>query len=314
MVARTRKFANLDLGSAAGGTAGTAEFFPSTAAKGSLLIQATANTGDTVTTWTNAAAGQAMTITIPDPGASASFVMTEGAQTINGTKTFGSAPTFPSAGITANATAVSSAELAALASATSANGTTGKAAILGTSGAVLFAGALTATGGVAAAGGFTVRPSNWHTGGIPAQVSTDGSDVTPSVSEMYYSAVFVPCNATITGVAVFFGTATNGNMKVGLFNSAGANVATSLSTDISAVTADTYFRVAFTGGTYAAKGPATYYIGIMQDDTSNRFNAHTFGDFPADKTTGETYATGFTTISSPATTFVTARGPIASLY
>jgi hypothetical protein len=179
--------------------------------------------------------------------------------------------------------------------------------------ATTITGAITPTGGVAAAGGFTVRPSNWHTGGTPAKVNTDGSDVTPSVSEMYYAAVFVPANATITGVGVFLGSATEGNMKVGLFNSAGANVATSASTDISGATVDAYFRIAFTS-TYAAKGPATYYIGIMQDNTGNRFNAHTFGDFPAGKTTGETYATGFTTISSPATTFTTALGPYASLY
>jgi hypothetical protein len=173
--------------------------------------------------------------------------------------------------------------------------------------------ALTPTGGVAAAGGFTMRPSNWHTGGMPARINTDGSDVTPSVSEMYYAAVAVTANSTITGVAIFLGTATEGNMKVGLFNSAGVNVATSASTDISGVTADTYFRIAFTG-TYAAKGPATYYIGIIQDNTGNRFNAHTFGDFPTGKTTGEVYATGFTTIGAPATTFTTALGPIASLY
>ena len=90
-------------------------------------------------------------------------------------------------------------------------------------------------------------------------------------------------------------------------------MAFSVSTDISGATVDAYFRIAFTGGTYAAVGPATYYIGIMQDSTSNRFNAHTFGDFPAGKTTGETYATGFTSFT-PATTFTTALGPYASLY
>lgn len=35
------------------------------------------------------------TVTMPDPGANASFVMTEGAQTINGVKTLGSAPSVP---------------------------------------------------------------------------------------------------------------------------------------------------------------------------------------------------------------------------
>jgi hypothetical protein len=169
-------------------------------------------------------------------------------------------------------------------------------------GAKTFSSAIVPTAGISVAGGFTVRPSNFHTGGIPARVNTDGSDATPSVSETYYAAVFV-----------FLGTATEGNMKVGLFNSAGAVLATSATTDVSGFTADTYNRIAFTA-TYAAVGPATYYIGILNDNTGNRFNAHTFGDFPAGKTTGETYATGFTTIASPATTFTTALGPIASLY
>lgn len=174
-------------------------------------------------------------------------------------------------------------------------------------------GVITPTGGVAAAGGFTARPSNIHTGATSAQVSTDGTDTTPSVSETYYAAVFVPCNMTITGVRVMLGSATEGNIKVGLFNSAGAVVATSASTDASSATVDAYFEVAFTAP-YAAKGPATYYVGLLNDNTANRFNSHTFGAFPAGKTTGETYATGFTTIASPATTFTTALGPIATLY
>lgn len=210
-------------------------------------------------------------------------------------------------------TSLSSTELTVLDGATSANSGTNKAVITGTSGALTIAGAATPTGGIAAAGGFTARPSNVHTGGVPAQVNTAGTDTTPAITETYYAAVFVPCNMTVTGVSIFLGSATEGNAKVGLFSSAGALLATSASTDISGATVDSYLRIPFTA-TYAAKGPATYYVGLLQDSTSNRFNSHTFGDFPAGKTTGETYATGFTTIATPATTFTTALGPIASLY
>jgi len=71
--------------------------FPVTTAKGSLLLTATANTGDDVLTITNAAHGQATTLTLPDGGqAAASFVLTEGAATVNGVKTFGSMPIIPS--------------------------------------------------------------------------------------------------------------------------------------------------------------------------------------------------------------------------
>src|ERR1700741_1760407 len=49
------------------GTAGTLISFPTTAARGSLIVSATANTGNTNTTSTNAAMGQASIVTIPDP-------------------------------------------------------------------------------------------------------------------------------------------------------------------------------------------------------------------------------------------------------
>nr|DAR57087.1 MAG TPA: tail protein [Caudoviricetes sp.] len=53
-------------------------------------------------TITCAAAAAARTVTIPDPGSNASFVMNEGAQTVNGVKTFGSFPVTPSSAPTTN--------------------------------------------------------------------------------------------------------------------------------------------------------------------------------------------------------------------
>lgn len=73
------------------GTAGYLVSFPATAEKGSLKIAAANSAGDTITTITNASQAAARIYTIPDAGADASFVQTEGAQTINGAKTFGSA-------------------------------------------------------------------------------------------------------------------------------------------------------------------------------------------------------------------------------
>ena len=150
-----------------------------------------------------------------------------------------------------------------------------------------------------------------HTGGLPAQVSTDGTDATPVNTEVYIGEVFVPGNTTVTGVSIMNGTAVAGNVKVGLADSAGAVVATSASTAQSGT--DAYQRIAFTG-TYAAKGPATYFVlAIFDTDTTPRFNAHTFGDFGAAKQIGQVYGTGFTTITPPST-FTTALAPIASLY
>ena len=58
------------------GTAGTVASFPSAASKGSLILAGVANTGNTNTTISNSAMGQASVISIPDPGAStANFVV-----------------------------------------------------------------------------------------------------------------------------------------------------------------------------------------------------------------------------------------------
>lgn len=79
---------NIDAG--ASGTAGSVDIFPTTALKGKATFDVTDQTGNTTVTHRTAAMGQATVITTPDPGgATASVVLTEGTQTINGTKTFG---------------------------------------------------------------------------------------------------------------------------------------------------------------------------------------------------------------------------------
>jgi hypothetical protein len=62
------------------GVAGTLISFPATATKGSLIVAGVANTGNTNTTISNAAMGQASVISIPDPGAAtANFLLNTGA-------------------------------------------------------------------------------------------------------------------------------------------------------------------------------------------------------------------------------------------
>ena len=63
----------------ASGTAGTLRSYPATGSKGYLALVGVANTGDTATTISNAAMGQASVISIPDPGAStANFLLDAG--------------------------------------------------------------------------------------------------------------------------------------------------------------------------------------------------------------------------------------------
>ena len=72
-----------DVNIGASGTAGAFDIFPSTASKGKFTIAAANNTGNTTFTLTNAEMGQATTVTIPDPGASAAkAVLTSGTATM----------------------------------------------------------------------------------------------------------------------------------------------------------------------------------------------------------------------------------------
>lgn len=66
---------NVDAG--ASGTAGTVDIFPTTASKGKLAISCTDQTGNTTVGLVAGAMGQATTLTINDPGASAASVLTD---------------------------------------------------------------------------------------------------------------------------------------------------------------------------------------------------------------------------------------------
>lgn len=69
-----------------------------TFANQTLLLQEVGSTD--VITINVAALAASRAYTLPDAGGAASFIMSEGTQTINGTKTFGSAPTLPGANMT----------------------------------------------------------------------------------------------------------------------------------------------------------------------------------------------------------------------
>ncbi len=169
-------------------------------------------------------------------------------------------------------------------------------------------------GGVPAASGYTVSARCLHTGANPATAAGDGFNLDAVITELYVAEVFIPSNVTLTGVAPFWGAATNGFAKVMLFNSAGTRVALSATTDVSGHTADDYTRIAFSA-TYAAVGPATYYVGIICGDATHDLNTHVVGNFGAGKIESLVYATeaGYASITVP-TTFTTGLGPIATLY
>ncbi len=195
---------------------------------------------------------------------------------------------------------------------------TNKFTVTASSGNTVVAGTLgvtgvtTPTGGLAAAGGFTAKARLVHTGGTPPQLSSEGNDSTPSVTETYYAEVFVPCNVSVTGISTFNGSATgSGNIAVYLVDSTGAQVTGALNASTAISGTDAYQRVAF-AAPVTVLGPATYFVVTQYNNTAPRFNTNWFGDFAAATVTCTTFGT-LPTIT-PASTFTTALGPMASLY
>ena len=146
----------------------------------------------------------------------------------------------------------------------------------------------------------------------------DGTNATTNTANTIYLAeLFVPANCTATGIAVFNGTAVAGNGKALLYKRTGATtgvlVAQSASTLMAGPTA--YQLIPFTA-TVDLKGPGTYFVGMIYDDTTHDLRGHTLGAFATGTyATGVTYATDSTlaTVTLP-TTFAATTGPIASLY
>lgn len=151
-------------------------------------------------------------------------------------------------------------------------------------------------------------PRCCHTGGNPASISTDGNDTTPSATETYFAEVFVPDLVTVTGIALFNGSAAAGNVTLALFDAANNLLRKTASTAQSGT--DAYQSIALASTVQIPRG--TYYFAAQFDDTNARFNSHVLGKFGAGKATSTTYGT-FSGFTMP-TTFTTALGPIASLY
>lgn len=149
----------------------------------------------------------------------------------------------------------------------------------------------------------------FHTGDVGANSTTMGTDTTPVVTETYIARVFVPVNTTLTGVNILNGSAVAGNVTVGLADWNGNVLAKSGSTAQSGTAALQAIPFA---NTLDVLGPGTYYVMVQFNSTSARFRTHTLGAFVTQKRTSQTYGT--LTNFTPATTFTTGVGPIATTY
>lgn len=165
--------------------------------------------------------------------------------------------------------------------------------------------------GVPVAGGFTQSARLISTGNRGATSLTQGNDTALVTTDTYIAEIYMEGNVTVNGVAVLMGSvAGNGHLSVALATSAGAVVASSATTTTSG-TSTTFTQVSFSTP-YAAIGPATYYVLVQGDNTSDKIRMHGAGNFGAALQTSQTYGT-FTTITPP-TTFTTNQGPVADLF
>lgn len=148
------------------------------------------------------------------------------------------------------------------------------------------------------------------TGGLPPATSAAGTNATPSITETYLCAVTMPGSGTITGFALFNGTAVTDAATVYLTDAAGTLLATTASTTTAG--ADTLQRIAF-ATPYANPKAQTFFILVQFNGTTSRFNTHPFGNFPAGKLTSTVYGTFPTGFTVP-TTFTADLGPMGGLY
>lgn len=148
-----------------------------------------------------------------------------------------------------------------------------------------------------------------QSGNVPVKASTDGTDKTPVTTEVYIAELNIEAPVRATGIALFNGSAVAGNIKLGLYNSAGKLIAQTASTAQSGT--DAFQRVAFTAPINLK--PGVYYMASTHNNTGGRVNTHPIGNFGASKATGATYGTLPTTITPP-TTFTADLGPMGGLY
>lgn len=173
----------------------------------------------------------------------------------------------------------------------------------------------------------------WVTGNIPlnnaqpytAFTTFSGANpiATTSVTDVngtiWFSQISIPYNATLSGACVLNG-ATVGTDKwiVALYDSTGALVASSPVAGTTTATASKYQCIAFTvpSGSIPVAGPQTYFVALQGNGTTDNFQAYATGGAPTNYGTQSQTGTFGTlaAMTTPTTTFTTAKGPLMYVY
>jgi len=172
-------------------------------------------------------------------------------------------------------------------------------------------GVSTLTGGVAGAPPIKI----WNH--VPAgALATRGTDAAVgNAGDLEYAEVFIPMNVTLTGMGWLNGT-TDGTdkIRIALYDSTGALVASSAAGGALSSGADAYQQLAFSSA-YAAVGPARYFGAVTIEGTTAATQRHTtLGPLAITGTEAATWDTLPDPIASLATTHTDAIGPMFYLY
>lgn len=200
--------------------------------------------------------------------------------------------------------------------ATSGNISTTGSGTLTSAGAATLSSTLGVTGATTLTGGLVNTPPLKIWNHVPAgALATRGTDAARTAGTLYYSEVHVPGNVTLTGVGLLLGTtAGTDSVIVALYDTSGNLVANSALAGTATSGGDVYQQVAFTS-TYAAVGPARYFIGVQINGTTDGLQFHTtLGPLWVTGSEAGSFGTLPDPISSLATTHTDNVGPMAYLY
>jgi len=180
-------------------------------------------------------------------------------------------------------------------------------------GAVTVTGVTTTTGGISPTSSVLGARTFWG-GGIPVTLATMGNDTAADDGSRWVTSVFIPHNVTLTGIAYLIGSVGGtDDVIVELKSSTGASLANSILDDSIIVgTAANIQSVPFTS-TFAAIGPASFFLVVTFNGTTAKLRTHTIPALPfaTDKISG-TFAT-LAAITAP-TTYTADQGPVIATY
>lgn len=187
---------------------------------------------------------------------------------------------------------------------------------LAVTGATTFTGAVANTAAQTLTGGIAQATAPHGFANIFPAAATTGTDTTPANGTQFVTSIFVPANKTLTGAGYLIGSV-GGTDKVyaALYSATGALLANSSVTTGGATvgTAANAQTLDFTA-TYAAVGPAMYYVGVSMNGNTARLRtvpAHCSGGIFAGSVS-QTHGT-VAAITAP-TTFTADKAPYIFVY